>query len=137
MADEQRNRAILRKLAYGVDQGIGSGVVETIGDFNPVWIELITQLQQVECLPGTDCASAQDRVDHNALRSQIVTDLERVAFTVRREPSLAVFAAWPGVYGFRVAKYEQGASLVHASSVVSCLLSLLRFAPPGTASRRG
>jgi hypothetical protein len=43
-------------------------------------------------------------IDGNALGPQIVTDLERGAFTVRGEPSLAVLAARPGVFGFRVAK---------------------------------
>jgi hypothetical protein len=44
------------KLAYGVDQGVGARVVETIGDVDPVRRELIAQLQQLECLPSADSA---------------------------------------------------------------------------------
>ena len=39
VADEQRNVAIVGKLAHGVDQCIGAGVVETIGDLHPVRVE--------------------------------------------------------------------------------------------------
>ena len=117
MADEQGNVAIVGKLAYGVDQGIGARIVETIGDFNPVRIELIIQLQQLECLPGAGSAGAQHGIDCDALRPQVVPHLERVAFAVGGEPSLAVLAAWPDVFGLRMAKYEQGASLVHLCSL--------------------
>jgi hypothetical protein len=51
-------------------------------------------------LPGADTARAEHGVDRIALGPQIVTDLECGAFTVRGEPSLAVFAARPGVFGF-------------------------------------
>jgi hypothetical protein len=115
VADQQGDVAILGKLAYGVDQGIGAGVVETIGDVHPIRWDLVTQLQQVECLPGADSSGAYDGIDGNALGPQIVTDLERGAFTVRGEPALAVFAARPGVFGVRVAKHEKRASLVPAA----------------------
>jgi hypothetical protein len=44
-------------------------------------------------------------------------------FTVRREPSLAVPAARSYVLGLCMAKYEQGASLVHSSSLMWCFFS--------------
>ena len=87
MADEKSNVGIVGKFAHSVDQCIGAGVVETIGDFHPLRIELITQLQQVECLPSAGSARAQHGIDGNALGPQIVPNLERVALAVRGEPS--------------------------------------------------
>jgi hypothetical protein len=117
VADEQGNVAIVGKLAYGVDQGMGARVVETIGDVNPIRTQLISKLQQIERLSGAGSAETQDGVDRNALPPQVIPDLLSVAFAVRGEPSLAIPAARPGVFGFRVAKYEQSASLVHHSSL--------------------
>jgi hypothetical protein len=61
MPDEQRNPAVVRKLAYGIDQGIAAGVVETLGDLDPILVELIIQLQELEGLSCADRARAQDR----------------------------------------------------------------------------
>lgn len=65
MSDKQGDLAILGKLAHGVDQGIGARIVETISDFHPVRVELIAQLQQLECLPGAGSAGAKDGIDGN------------------------------------------------------------------------
>jgi hypothetical protein len=51
VAEERCNGAILRKLAYGIDEGIGVRVVET-GDVSPIRSELVTQLQQIQCFSG-------------------------------------------------------------------------------------
>jgi hypothetical protein len=106
VADQQRNLAVDGKFAYGVDQGIGAAVVEAVGDVHPIRWDLIAQLEQVECLPGADSTRAQHGIDRNALGPQIVTDLERGAFAIRGEPTLTVFTARSGAFGFRVAKYE-------------------------------
>ena len=49
--------------------------------------------------------------------------LLRIPFTVRSESPLAVSAAWSYVFGFGMAKYEQGASLIHSSSLKRKLLA--------------
>jgi hypothetical protein len=121
VTDEQGNVAIVGKLAYGVDQGIGAGVVEKIGDLHPVRVELIIQFEQVECLPGARSARAQHGIDCDALVPQVVPDLDRVPLAVRGETSLAIFAARSYVFGLRMAEYEQRASLVHPYSLRSRL----------------
>jgi hypothetical protein len=117
VADEQGNLAIFWKFAYRIDQRIGAGVVETIGDLHPVPIDLIIQFEQVECLPGPGSARAQHGIDCDALAAQVIPDILRVELAVRGEPSLAVLAARSCVFGLRVAQYEQRASLVHSFSV--------------------
>jgi hypothetical protein len=47
VSDEQGNAAIVGQFAYGVDQRVGAGVVETIGDFDMSRVELLAQLYQV------------------------------------------------------------------------------------------
>ena len=109
--------AIFGELAYRVDQGIGAGVVEKIGDLHSVRVGLIPQLQQIECLSGARSTRAQHGIDCDALASQVVPDLLRVALPVGGEPPLAVLAARSYVFGLRVAEYEQRASLVHPCSL--------------------
>ena len=117
----QANVAIVGKLTHGVDQRIGAGIVDAIGDLDPILQKLIIQLQQLEGLPCASCARAQDGIDRNALRSQVVAHFERMAFAVGGEPSLAVLASGSYIFGLRMTEYEQGASLVHPRS-----LSLMR-----------
>jgi hypothetical protein len=47
VSDEQGNAAIVGQFACGVDQCVGAGVVETIGDFDMTPVELLAQLYQV------------------------------------------------------------------------------------------
>jgi hypothetical protein len=119
VSDEQSDLAIVGKPAYGIDQGIAAGVVETVGDLDPILVKLIIQLQELEGLSCADRARAQDCVDGDALRSQVITHLTCVTFAVRREPPLPVLTARSGVLGLGMTKYEQGASLIHLRSLMS------------------
>ena len=42
--------AISGKIPYGIDQRIGAGVVEAVGNFHVIGCKLITQFQQLERL---------------------------------------------------------------------------------------
>jgi hypothetical protein len=64
MSNEQRDVAVVGKFAYGIEQGVATRVVEEASDNR---VELITELEQLEGLPGAGCAGTQHRVDHDAL----------------------------------------------------------------------
>jgi hypothetical protein len=117
MSNEQCDVAIVGQVAYCVEQGVAASVVEKISDLQVIGIELI-ELEQFKSLSRPRCARAQHGVDHDLLVSQVVANLLCVVFTVGRESSLAVPATRSYVLGLCMAKYEQGASLVHSSSLM-------------------
>jgi len=117
MADQQCDMAIGGKIPYGIDQRIGAGVVEALGNLYPIRCKLITQFQQLERLLCAGGARAQHSIDRDALFSEVVADLLGMAFAVRGESPLAVPASGAYVLGFSMTKYEQDASLVHPSSL--------------------
>jgi hypothetical protein len=120
MPYEQSDVAVVGKLTYGVQPGVSARVIEEVSYFHAIRIELITELEQLQGLPGAGCARTDHRVDHDAMLSEVVAYLLRIAFTVRSESSLAVPAARPYVLGLSMAKYEQSASLMHSRSLRRC-----------------
>ena len=117
MADQQSDMAIGGKIPYGIDQRIGAGVVEALGNLYAIRCKLITQFQQLERLLCAGGAGAQHGIDSDALFSEVVADLLGMPFAVRGESPLAVPASGAYVLGFSMTKYEQDASLVHPSSL--------------------
>ena len=117
VADQQCDMAISGKIPYGIDQRIGAGVVEALGNLYAIGYKLITQFQQLERLLCTGGAGAQHGIDRDALFSEVVADLFGMAFAVRGEPPLAVPASGAYILGLSMTKYEQDASLVHPSSL--------------------
>jgi hypothetical protein len=117
MSDEQGNVAIVGKLVDGVKQGIAARVVEQISDLHAIWVQMVTEVEQLERLAGAGCTRAQHCVDHDALVAKIVPYLLGVALTIGSESSLAVPAARPRVFSLRMAEYEQDPTLVHPSSL--------------------
>src|SRR5690348_11628498 len=117
VADQQCDMAISGKIPHGIDQRIGAGVVETLGNLHAVGRKLITQSQQLERLLCPGGAGAQHGIDRDALLSEVIADLLSMAFAVWGESPLAVPASGAYVLGFSMTKYEQDASLVHPSSL--------------------
>ena len=125
MSNEQGDLAVLRQLVNSVHQRVATRVVETVGNFYPIRIELITELQKLKGLPCSYGTRAQHRVDLDSLVTKMGAYLLGIPFTVRSESSLDVPAARSDVFGLGMAKYEQGASLIHPSSLKRRLLAAL------------
>jgi hypothetical protein len=102
----KRDAAVVGKLAYRLQQGVGTRVAKEVSDFHAIRVELITEIQQLEGLPGASCAGAQYRVDQDALLSEVSAYLLRIPFTVWDESSLAVPATRPYVLGLSMAKLD-------------------------------
>ena len=117
MSNEQGDVAIVTKLSDGIKQGIAARVVEQVSDLHTLWVQLITELEQLERLTGAGGTRTQHSVDHDALLAEIVADLLGITFTIWSKASLAVPAARPRVFSLRVPEYEQDATLVHSRSL--------------------
>src|SRR5829696_6580043 len=100
-----------------MNERIGTGVVEAVGDVDLTRSLLIIKLQQLERLACACCARAQHCVHGDAEGTQMITHLSGVAFAVAGEPSLLVRASRPSILGLRVTEDEQGASLVRPRSL--------------------
>src|SRR5215211_5353845 len=95
-----------------MDERIGAGIVEAVGDVDLTRSSLFIKLQQLERLPRPCCARAQHGVNGDAEGAQMIARLSSLALAVGGEPSLLVRASRPSFLGLRVTEDEQGASLV-------------------------
>jgi hypothetical protein len=65
--NKRGNAAVLRKLAHRVEQGVAACVVDTVSNLDPIRVELMAELEELECLLSPYCAGAQHGIDRDVV----------------------------------------------------------------------